>query len=158
MKKVFYLGFLIVMGLSPILSSCSDDDDDNGPSGNGGGDDQPEYVNFTFDGNDYAATTLSVSSSESSIEITGSDESENMEVLVACLTSITEGTHTTSSTLGIAVVIGIDGWFAGESCTVMIEEHDTANRYIRGTASGTLSDLFGTNSKPLNSMEFAFSY
>lgn len=155
MKKIFYLGFLLVMGL--ILSSCSDDDDDdnNGPSG-GGGSERTEYINFTFDGDSYSAGTLSVSSSENAIDITGSDE--NMEVLFECLTSINEGTHTTSSTLGVAVVFGLEGWFSNESCTVVIEEHDTGDRYIRGTASGTMSVFLGEESKPLNSFEFAAYY
>lgn len=154
MKKIFYLGFLIVMGLT--LSSCSDDDDDdnNGPSD--GGSERTEYINFTFDGNAYSANTLSVSSNESAIEIVGSDD--NMEVFFECLTSINEGTHTTGSTLGVAVVFGIEGWFSSESCTVVINEHDTADKYIRGTASGTMTNLFGEDPKPLNSFEFAAYY
>lgn len=158
MKNLNYLGFLLVLVLSPIFSSCSDDDDDNnnGPSGGGGGSERTEYINFAFDGDTYSANTLTVAASDGELDITGSND--NMEVLFECLTSINEGTHTTGSTLGVAVVFGVEGWFSGESCTVVIEEHDTADKYIRGTASGTMTNLFGDDPKPLNSMEFAVSY
>jgi len=146
------------LALALCMTSCNDDDDNGGPSGN-----SPirvEKSTLVLNGQsqqETASINAVYTDSPDYLDIT-SVFSDNLSTQLEMSPLRDEGSYSTSATLGFVVATGSELWFCNEGCTVVIEEHDTDDRWIEISVSGQMQDLFGTSSATLNSARVATFY
>ncbi len=142
--KILLLSLFII-----LLASCNKDDEDSSKSS------IPitsraQSVSFQLNGQSHDLTEIEVEyeASLEYLDITASSGNNLLQFESAPVPS--EGTYTTSISIGIAVSVNDQYWFCNTGCTVVVNEHDRDARWIDISVSGQMTDLLSTTNATLN--------
>jgi len=144
-----------------IALACKKDKEDNtiipDPTNNPAP--RVEKSSYTLNGQLHNSNNIQVqySSSPQVLDITSSfSNGATTQLEMSPIRNV--GTYTTSATLGFGIGIGSQFWLCNSGCTVVIHEHDAADRWYDATISGQLQSLTTSATATLNQARISVFY